>query len=49
LWGQVSDSDIRQILSENTDAQHACTELVAAANRAGGIDNVSAIVVHIPA
>lgn len=49
LWGQVGDPQIRQILSENPDVQIASAELVAAANRAGGIDNVSAIVIRIPA
>lgn len=48
LWGQVRDHEITQILTENPDLQTACTELIAAANNAGGIDNVSVIVVRIP-
>ena len=48
LWGQVRDHEIAQILTENADLQTACTELVDAANKAGGIDNVSVIIVRIP-
>jgi protein phosphatase len=48
LWGQVRDHEITQILIENPDLEAACTELIAAANKAGGIDNVSVIVVRIP-
>lgn len=48
LWGQVRDHEITQILNSHPDLQTACAELIAAANRAGGIDNVSAIIVRIP-
>jgi PPM family protein phosphatase len=49
LWGQVRDHEITRIVNENGDLRTACAELIAAANKAGGIDNVSTIIVRIPA
>jgi protein phosphatase len=48
LWGQVRDHEITRILIENPDLHTACSELIAAANRAGGIDNVSVIIAKVP-
>jgi serine/threonine protein phosphatase PrpC len=48
LWGQVRDQDILDIIARHSNAQAACAELIMAANQAGGVDNVSAILVQIP-
>lgn len=48
LTGKLTDEDIRRIVMEQaTSPQDACERLVAAANRAGGDDNISVIVVEI--
>jgi hypothetical protein len=44
LTGMVSEDDIRRILEEQSDPQVAADALVEAANRAGGQDNVTAVV-----
>ena len=44
LSGMVSEEDIRRILEERDDPQDACEALVAAANEAGGQDNITAII-----
>jgi protein phosphatase len=49
LWGVVPDPEIRRIVGSAGDPQHACEELVQAANNAGGPDNISAILVYFPA
>ncbi|MBF0456705.1 MAG: Stp1/IreP family PP2C-type Ser/Thr phosphatase [Nitrospirae bacterium] len=46
LTGMVDDSGIVKILSKCGDLQTACNELVAAANNAGGIDNVTVVLVE---
>lgn len=45
LSGMVEDEQIRQILVSSGSAQEATRRLIAAANAAGGEDNISAIVV----
>ena len=47
LSDEVHDNEIHQIVTTITDPQAAADELVAAANRAGGRDNISAIVVDV--
>jgi len=47
LSGMVSDPEVLSILEEQSDPEAACRELVAAANEAGGKDNVTALVVSI--
>ncbi len=47
LWGVVSDAEISQIISEAKNIQAACQSLVAAANAAGGPDNISAVLVKL--
>lgn len=48
LSGMVRDGDLQQILSENPDPDDACRALVAAANAAGGEDNISVVLVQVP-
>jgi len=44
LTGMVSEGQIREILLETLDPQEAVDELVKGANRAGGIDNITAVI-----
>lgn len=47
LWEMVRDSGLAGVLGANVAPQDACDRLVAAANQAGGEDNISVIVVHV--
>jgi PPM family protein phosphatase len=44
LTGMVPEEEIRAILLENLDPQEAVDKLVKVANRAGGIDNITALI-----
>jgi serine/threonine protein phosphatase PrpC len=48
LWGVVPDNEILQLVSSSSSPQQACQKLVEAANTAGGPDNITAILVHLP-
>lgn len=47
LSGMVPDHAIRSILESNPDPQEASRLLVAAANGAGGVDNITALVLDV--
>lgn len=47
LWEMVSDADIQRIVEASRTPQKACDTLIAAANQAGGEDNISVIVVEM--
>jgi protein phosphatase len=47
LWEMVLDADIQRIVENAGSLQRACDELVEAANRAGGEDNIAVIVVEL--
>jgi protein phosphatase len=47
LWGLVSDDEMRRIVYGAPNIQRACQEMVAAANAAGGPDNISVILVQL--
>jgi serine/threonine protein phosphatase PrpC len=49
LWGQVEDKAMLKVIAEQPDLQLACAELIATANMNGGVDNVSAILIRVPA
>jgi len=49
LWSVLSDNNIFQQVNSAKDLQDACKNLVAAANDAGGPDNISVIVVKLSA
>ncbi len=49
LWGSLTDEEIVSILQSTDDPQEACDRLVERANEAGGEDNISVIVVALPA
>jgi protein phosphatase len=47
LWGLVPDDEMRRIVYEAPTIQVACQNLVAAANNAGGPDNISVILAQL--
>jgi protein phosphatase len=47
LSGPVPDDEIAQILAETADGDEACDALVLAANRAGGPDNITVVLLRI--
>jgi protein phosphatase len=46
LWGMLSDNIIQAVLASARTPQDACQELIAAANEAGGRDNITAVVIE---
>jgi PPM family protein phosphatase len=48
LWGLVPDDRILSIVRQHTSLQAGCEALVAAANAAGGPDNITAVMVKLP-
>jgi protein phosphatase len=46
LTGMVPEGQIRGILAESADPQEAVDKLVKVANRAGGIDNITAVILE---
>ncbi|MCJ7511468.1 MAG: protein phosphatase 2C domain-containing protein [Anaerolineales bacterium] len=46
LWGVITDQDIERIVVQAATPQSACDQLVAAANAAGGPDNITAVLVR---
>ena len=47
LWGSVSDEDLFRIAKNSDTPSIACSKMVEAANKAGGPDNISAILIKI--
>lgn len=47
LWGEVGDQAIKDILSATDNPRAAIEKLIALANRTGGPDNITAIVIQI--
>jgi serine/threonine protein phosphatase PrpC len=48
LWGVVSEEEIHALIYDAQDPQLACDALIAAANTAGGPDNVTVVLVYFP-
>lgn len=48
LWNLVLDEDIVEIAMSHNNPQEACDKLVALANKRGGTDNITAILLQIP-
>lgn len=48
LWGAVDADEILDIITKTFSPQTACEELIDAANRAGGRDNISVILLESP-
>jgi len=49
LWNLVSEEEIADIVSKHSNPQEACDKLVALANAHGGSDNITVILLRIPA
>ena len=47
LTGMVTEDQIQAIMESTDDAQQAADRLIRAANRAGGIDNITAVVLDV--
>ncbi|MER3513786.1 MAG: hypothetical protein C4310_04865, partial [Chloroflexota bacterium] len=47
LWGVVPEDDIHAIITGQPSLQAACQALIETANRLGGPDNITAILVDI--
>lgn len=47
LNGMVGDQQINELLSGHADPEDACTALVKAAENAGGIDNITTLIVDV--
>jgi protein phosphatase len=47
LTRELEDAAIQKVLREQTDLSIACTRLIQLANKAGGRDNISCILVHV--
>ena len=48
LWGLVSDEQIAMIINQSENPQDACLTLIEAANKAGGTDNITAVLIQLP-
>lgn len=48
LWNQVENSEILATIKQAPNPQDACNKLVALANKRGGVDNVSVVLLHMP-
>lgn len=47
LWEMMQDEEARQIVQRNADPQTAARELIALANKNGGDDNITCVIVRI--
>lgn len=48
LWGLVPDERMQALVRQSPNPQAACEALVAAANAAGGPDNITAVMIQVP-
>ena len=46
-WEMTHNPDMAQLITANDDPQQACDALIAAANKAGGEDNITAVLVKL--
>ena len=47
LWGVLSEDQIFQLISESSNPQRACQNLVDAANTFGGPDNITVVLARL--
>ena len=47
LWGELDDRTIARLLHDHPEPEEACGALLDAANRAGGRDNITALVANV--
>ena len=48
LWNQVEEKDIVEVVKQTANPQEACNKLIALANKRGGADNVTVILLQMP-
>lgn len=48
LWGAVREEDVLDIVRQSNDPQDACDKLIALANKNGGADNITAVLLKTP-
>jgi protein phosphatase len=48
LHGLIDDHEIQMLLSSDVDSTTVAENLIAAANRAGGIDNITCLIASLP-
>jgi serine/threonine protein phosphatase PrpC len=48
LWGVVPDEKLSEMIMESGSPQEACSKMIAAANEAGGPDNITAVLIRMP-
>lgn len=48
LWNLVDDKDIADVVRQTANPQEACNKLIAMANKRGGNDNVTALLLQMP-
>ena len=48
LWGVITEKEMLDIIQSSPTPQEACHSMVKAANRAGGPDNISVILIRFP-
>jgi serine/threonine protein phosphatase PrpC len=48
LWGVVPEAELLRLIRDSSSPQEACQRMIDAANAAGGPDNITAILVHLP-
>jgi serine/threonine protein phosphatase PrpC len=48
LWGVVPEEELMRLIQDSSSPQQACQRMVDAANAAGGPDNITAVLVHMP-
>ncbi len=48
LWNQVEEQQIVDIIKQTPNPQEACNKLIALANKHGGVDNVTVILLQMP-
>jgi PPM family protein phosphatase len=49
LWGVVPEAELLRLILDSSSPQEACQRMIDAANAAGGPDNITAILVRLPA
>ncbi len=48
LWNLVEDKEIADVVKQTANPQEACNKLIALANKRGGNDNVTVLLLHMP-
>ena len=48
LWNQVEEKEIVEVVKQTSNPQEACNKLIAMANKHGGVDNVTVILLQMP-